>query len=346
MADATLASLDNALEQFFRVGRAARQENRSAVLLNLLMKMMGIGKNVAFDATFGTATGQNFADGEDVTVFNNDSEVPAILAWAIYGDAFAVTALAESASVSSRTELANLFLKKLTDAADRTAKILNSELMLGAGTGTLINGLYNPSGPLDTTGTYATIDRAVNTSWASNENANGGVPRALTIDLLEETLEDIYIASGLIPDLLITSPRQWRAYANLVAPEKRYLQDVYIRGEQIKLDGGWQALEVNGIPMFKDKDHPNDKIGFLNTDHIGIYNLPPSVPVKGRAVGMIPIAGTPQEQAGLAATPALMARVIELASSGDKRNFQIVTWCQLASDRCNAHGSLIDLITA
>ncbi|MCG8423691.1 MAG: hypothetical protein MJE77_37815 [Proteobacteria bacterium] len=150
MADATFASVSPALEQRYRA-RVRAQPNRSTVMLNLLEKRRGSGKNVAGVVEVGTSVGQVFDDGEDVTTFNNDTELPSTLQWGEYGDAFAITGRAEDAATNDNTELARLYLRKLMNARNRAASKVNIDLYTGTGAATpqRIHGLTAPAGPLD-----------------------------------------------------------------------------------------------------------------------------------------------------------------------------------------------------
>jgi hypothetical protein len=340
MADATFANTKDALEQRVRQ-KLVRQPNRSTVLLNLLQKSQRVGKNYAFDVSFGTSTGAQVDDGADVSTFNNDDEKMAVLDWAHIQDAFAVTGTAEDAAAGEPTELANLYMKKLLDSINRLADKVNTDAWTGLGTASpqKLHGLTADNGPLDNDGTYATIDRAVFTQWASNRDETVG---PLTITRLETMLETIYTASGKMPWFAVTTPTLWRRYAELIAPEKRYVQEVSIRGETIILDGGWQALELNGIPIFKDRVCPAGHWAWVNGEHMGLTSLPPAsrlMTASGGYAGQVPIAGTPQEQAGaIPGAPGLMARVIPLSRAGDKSKYQLLWKGVLWSDRCNAHG--------
>lgn len=343
MADASFSTTSGALEQRVRA-KLTRQPNRASVLLNLLQKTRGSGKNVAFDVTVGTDVGTYYDDGEDVSTYNNDTELMATLPWSHVGDAFALTGTAEDVAAGEPTELANLFMKKLTDCIHRVAAKANLELISGLGTASpqKVHGICNTTGPLGATGQYANIDRGSYSQWAASVTAVSG---ALTMSVIEQKLEDIYIASGTQPDLIVTTPALWRRYAELVAPEKRYLQEVTIRGEVIKLDGGWSALEVNGIPMFKEKDMVTGEMAFINSQHMGVEFLPAAPRKNADFLGEVPIAGTPQEQAGnVPDASGLMARVWKLARTGDKSKYQVLTKIALWSDKCNAHGRLTGLI--
>lgn len=343
MGDANLSAVTNALEQFIRQGAVKRQRNRSAVLLALLEKRQGSGKNCAWDVTVGSGTGTTYTDGQDVSSFSDDTELMAKLDWGIYGDAFGITALAESASASSRTEHARLFMKKLTDAMGRVADKVNTDLYTGNGTAPQVHGLTASSGPLDSTGTYAGLARATYPDWAGNVDSNSGVLRPLTFDLLQKQFQTIWDASGRVPTLVISGSALWRKYGAMHQPEKRYVKEIEVRGELIRLDGGWQALEINGVPWVKDRHVPANTVLFLCMDELWLEYLPPNDRVRAKDLAMIPIAGTPQEQQMMAGREPLMARVRALAEAGDYSRFQLVSWISLGTDRPNSHAWLKDV---
>lgn len=342
-----LADVQNALEQRIRA-RISRAPNRSTVLLNLLPKRPGSGKNCAFDVTFGTATGQNFDDGVAVSTFNKDDEVLATLPWSEYGDAFKVTGRAEDASAGDGTELGQLYLKKLTQSAQRAVDKIDADLYTAAGTASpqKFHGLVAANGPLDSAGTYAGLARGTYTQWAGNKLFNGGTPRAITLDLVESGFEACYTGDGTQPDICVAGPTLWRKLATLVAPERRYVQEVTIRGQNIVLDGGYKAIEINGVPIFKDRRCPNTMFLGLNTQHIGIEALPPAQArmARGEILAMVPLAGTPQEQSGLMQTDTgLYSQLISLGKEGNSSRFQLTGHYALWCDMPKAHFWIGDL---
>lgn len=346
MADSSLnATLAAALEQRFR-RQVKSQINRATVTLNLLEKRPGSGKNVAGDVEVGTGTGQNFDDGEDVVTYNNDTELPATLQWAEYGDAFAITGRAEDAAANDSTELARLYLRKLMGARDRAATIINTALYTGLGTASpqKIHGMLASAGPLDSTGTYAAIDRATYPQWASNEIDAAGA--GISTSLLETGFEDAYLASGMAPTICITHPTQWHRYADTVG-DKRRMTQATVRGQELTLDMGYKMLEINGVPIFMDKDCPNDSFVGIYDPCMWIEFLPVAQARQARVLAMnLPIAGTPQEQAGTVPSSPLMAYLLELARSGNKSKFQLLTTVQLVTDAPNTHFAITGLATA
>lgn len=348
MAVQDYAATATALEQRFRA-RVQRQPNRATVTLNLLSNRPGSGKNVAYDVTVGTATGQVFDDGEDVVVYNADTDLPATLAWAEYGDAFAITGRAEDAANGDGTELARLYLNKMMGARDRTAQKINTDIWTGAGTASpqKLLGITTAAGPLDSTGVYAGIDRSTYPQWAGNVYGNSGLTRSVSIGLVEQAFEGTYLAAGTAVDAMVTTPAIHRRLAELVAPNRRFVQQVNIRGQKITLEAGYHAIEINGVPVFKDKDAPTGYLGGLALDHIGIEYLPVADARKDSDyLGMYPISGTPEEQAmkeGFMGGAPLMAALWKLSRNGNKRKLQLLTTIQMWCDKPNANFIIKDL---
>lgn len=345
----TLADIQASLEQRFREARK-HQANRAAVTLKLLNKTGAYGlKNWAARITTGTDEGQVFSDGADLTgLVQADSDSPIILQWGLYGDVFSTSNLAEDAAAGDPGDYENLVVKEGLDAGDRTATKINKDIWLGPGTAgpQRIHGLTAVAGPLDDTGVYAGVDRAVEAQWASNVFDNGGVLRPYEIRLLEEAIDGTYVASGMTPSAVITTPEIWRRHKQLTKQDALERQ-VQVGGEQYILDPGVQALLIDGIPIFKDKDCPADTIVGLTMSCIGIERLDPAESRRQRQLlaANIPIMGTPEEQYYADNQPMreLGAELYRLARTGNQEKFAMETKIVLWTNRCNAHFRLADI---
>lgn len=348
MATVDVNSIASALATIFE-DDIVSQFNRAVVLTKLLPFKEGESKNLAWDAEFGTTPADaTISDGANVSTFNDDTIVPAVLNWGTYSEAFAVTgkALAAAARTGNPAELANLFGEKLERATQRLTASINKDWYTGSGANDRIMGLTATGGGLKATGTYAGIDRAVQTQWAGNELLNGGVNRVLSFDLMRDTRRVIYIASGEMPDLIVCSPATHEAYGKLFGNQRRYVQEVTLRGQKITLDGGYQALEFDGIPVVADVSCPDGIMLFLNTRYVRIRQLPDAMAAVqaagGGSGGMIRLHGTGEEQYG-EGTTSLTARINPLAVNGDKYPFQLILYPQLQVRRPNACAILGDL---
>lgn len=355
MADTTLASIVDALCQRLRP-RITTQYNRSDVKLNALRKGPGRGKNISGDVTFGTTVLQTFTDGQVVTQFDSDTEVPWNLPWAELGGALKITGRAEDAAQGDDTELGALFMKKLMDRKTSIAGGINTELYTGAG-GNSVIGTQTASGPLDSTGIWANINRATYPQWAGNVLANGGVPRGLSMRLIDQAFEAVDTAKGGGLSFGFASPAVFNVLCRMAGDKVRVVQEAYIRGEPLKAAMGFNAVEVHGVPIFKDSAATSGTLELLCDQHIGIEYLPaaPSRLSRGKVLMMVPLAGTPHEQLNalmpsgqapsIGEASALMGMLIYLPSVGNFDAWQLVTTCNLWCDRPNAHALIKDIET-
>lgn len=347
-----LSSISTALATIFE-DQIASQFNRSVPLLQMLPYEPGRTKNLQWDAEMGDGQQSSsvLADGSDVTQFNNDTIVPAVLQWGTYSEAFAISGKALSAAMGTGNpaELASLLAEKMDRAVTRLTQNLGKDIYTGSGASDTIQGLTSTNGGMKATGTYAGIDRGTWPLFAGNELANGGVARALSFQLMRDTRRTIYTACGEVPDLIVCDPTQHEAYGLLFGSQRSYRQDVYVRGQKITLDGGYGALDFDGIPVIADKNAPAGKMLFLNTRHIRIRQLTDAVAPAAGAVfgdeargGMVRLHGTAEEQLGQSMT-ALSARINALAVTGDAFKVQLVMYPQLQVRRPNSTGILADL---
>ena len=302
------------------------------------------GKDISWVARFGTAVGGARAEGADVTTLNTDAKVPAKLDYGTYDDAFGVTgkALAGARASGNPADLANLFVEELGDCVERLAKGIATDLYTGSGATDFIFGLVATGGGIMNTGTYAGIDRAVRTQWQGTVMSNGGVGRALTFALMREMRRRIYIASGLKPDLVVCEPALHEKYGTLFGQQRRYVTEVRLRGQMITLDGGYQMLEFDGIPVLEDVDCPTGHMLFINTRYVRVLQLPDEVNDVNQSKAMIGLAGTAEEQLGMP-NAKLRARINPLSREGDLYRFQLILYPQLQVRRPNSCGVIKDL---
>lgn len=347
------AALNPALEQFIRK-KVVKQYNRSHVTANLLRKEPGSGKNLAWDVSVGTATGQVFDEGQLIVDFNADRELLATLPWAEYGDSFKITGRAEDGAQFSKTELGNTWMFKLIQARERAAQKVNDDIWTGDGSNVGGQRLFGFSmasnGPLSPTGTYAgTLDRAAYPQTQGIVLANGGIPRAVTLSLIEYGFEQVFNASGSTPTWGITTSNIWRLLAELEGGSRRMLQEVYVRGQKLIMSMGFHAVEVNGVPVFKDISVPTGHLAFFNEEYVAIEYLPtaPSRVQRGKIMATIPLAGLPQEQdmtgAPAGAGEALIANVIALPANGNFESWMLDSTIGLKATRPNAHLLIKDI---
>lgn len=105
----------------------------------------------------------------------------------------------------------------------------------------------NPSNAI--TDTIGGITRVGNAWWQSNVLSNSGTVRPLSLDLMQQAFDQSEIEGSSVPGLILTNHACKRRYASLLVADKRYPP-----GGEITLDGGYKALEFNGVPLVADKD--------------------------------------------------------------------------------------------
>jgi hypothetical protein len=344
MTQTALSTIASSLSTIFE-DQIVSQINRATVLLQVLPTGYGTtGKDISWVARFGTAVGGARAEGADVATLNTDTKAPAKLDYGTYDDAFGITgkALAGARAAGNPAELAALFVEEITDCVERLAKGIAEDLYTGTGATDHIMGLLATAGGIMDTGTYATIDRSSFPQWQGNVMTNGGVGRALTFDLMREMRRRIYTASGLKPDLIVCEPSIHEKYGSLFGQQRRYVTEIRLRGAMITLDGGYQMLEFDGIPVLEDVDAPTGDMLFLNTRYVRVLQLPDDVNDVNQSKAMIGLAGTAEEQLGMP-NAKLRARINPLAREGDLYRFQLILYPQLQVRRPNANGVIQDI---
>ena len=342
-AHATLSAISNALSQNYEA-EIVRQINREASTLRFLPKIMGEGKNCAWDTELDGAAAATYADGADVADgdFGVDDNLPATLAWGLYRAPFRATGLAIAAAGSSRTPetLRNLFEEKMFGSVSKLGSVINTALFTGTGSNSIL-GLLAANGALDSAGTYATIDRAAQTSWQGNKLANGGTPRAITIDLLRQVVRNILTKSGGYPDIMVCDPLTFDKIAALYDTNRRWVDTVNTAAGEIKLRGGERGLDFDGIPIMRDKDCTAGNLVAVNTNHVQVRFLPtfPSQTAAGAN-------GTYEIKDDAGRVSGLPARIEMLGKTGDTEKAYAKVYCQLVNKRPNASAWLTDLQTS
>lgn len=265
MALENLAAIAAALSQTFQ-DPLFHQMNREATCLSKLDAKPGRGKNCAWDVEFSgsgagadtVAEGSDVADGEMTT----DVPVPATLSWGLYRAAFKLSETevkAAASSLGTPEALVDLLGDRLLLKGAQLASKINSDVFLGDGT----DGSGNPTivgfhgGACDDTGTYANINRATYAEWKATVLANGAVPRALTMDLLAQAEEQLFLKCGRSPLWIMTSAGVRRKYGNLFESVRRLSTDG--RGP-LSVEAGATDMFYQGAPIYRDKDAPTGKM--------------------------------------------------------------------------------------
>lgn len=108
--------------------------------------------------------------------------------------------------------------------------------------------------------------------WQAQVNSVSGgrysATRDLTYELMQKMFDDIEIAAGkdVGPDMIMTTHAIRRQYYAMCAADRRQVNTM-------TLDGGWEAINFNGIPMMVDPDAIDGEIYFLTSRDLQIFRM-------------------------------------------------------------------------
>lgn len=131
-----------------------------------------------------------------------------------------------------------------------------------AGRTSVNNEITGISGLLQATGTYLGIDRTGFPEWQANLLQMGsGTGAAITESAMRIALDTAEQNGTGAPDLIVTSYKVRREYEALLQQQRRYT-------DPMNLEGGFKALEFDGLPLVVDKDIPPQRMYFLRMSDI------------------------------------------------------------------------------
>ncbi len=150
---------------------------------------------------------------------------------------------------------------------------------------------------------------------SSHTSGRYGGQRALTLPLMQKQFDDVEIAAGrnVGPDLIISSHAMRREYFELMEARQR---DV----NTMELDGGWSAMDYNGVPFVVDVDGIDGEIYFLTTSKLQIYRM--------------------SDFQWMMKDGAVLQRIVGY----DAYEAALYRYAELGTTRRNVHGVLADLI--
>lgn len=110
------------------------------------------------------------------------------------------------------------------------------------------------------------VQKTNDSLWQGNVLGNAGVSRALTTDLMQQALDTGEQLGQAQASIIITTYGVRRRYLDLCLAERRFVNTM-------ELDGGFKAIDFNGIPMVPEKDCPEGMMFFLPEENIGIARM-------------------------------------------------------------------------
>lgn len=259
---------------------AASRDDKGAMVRALEAEMKGVTADLKKEVNY-----QFFNDGTAVrALINGDPGTEVTLTldnpgtrWLVEGMLIDIVDPSTGTATTSGTSLtlstissstaAKLSAAANADVADNDA-ITRAGATDGAGTSYEMMGL---KGIIDD-GTYVNtlhnISRSSYPYWncsTSTTDSNGGTLRDMTLPLIQSQITAVE-ANGGKTNLIISDHAMRDAYAALVVADKRFVNTM-------KLDGGFMALEYNGIPWVADAQCSPNTVYFVDTDHLEIMQM-------------------------------------------------------------------------
>lgn len=152
--------------------------------------------------------------------------------------------------------------------------------------------------------------------WRAGSVVDAGTAATLTDTLLEESLDEIDVVSGEMPDIIVTTHGVLRNYAASLKDNKRF-------SNTVTLKGGFKAVSIDtpagSINVMRDRDVPNGYAFLLNTSHLTLFVL--------------------SDWEWMDDDGAVLSRV----SNKDAYEATFYKYANLATDQRNAHGLIYDL---
>jgi hypothetical protein len=141
-----------------------------------------------------------------------------------------------------------------TITVDSNVTLTNNDNIFHGGASTAGLEMDGLGAIVGTSGTYLGLNRATTPNWQSHVFA--APAGQLSEDLMRMTRDEILSQGTGDVELIITTFGVRRLYESLLKSFKRFTNPM-------KLEGGYDALEWDGLPIVVDKDAPPQKMYFL-----------------------------------------------------------------------------------
>ena len=152
-----------------------------------------------------------------------------------------------------------------TITLNQAVTLADGELIYrGDGTGrtSVNNEITGITGLLRATGSYLGLDRTGRPEWQANVIQMGsGTGAALSEESMRIAMDTAEINGTAGPDLIVTNHKTRRRYEALLQSQRRFVNPM-------KLEGGYTAIEFDGLPLMVDKDAPPQRMFFLRVADI------------------------------------------------------------------------------
>lgn len=157
--------------------------------------------------------------------------------------------------------------------------------------------------------------------WKSVDNGNSGTNRQISENLMATVVQQVQINGGTYPNIAVAHHGVFRAYANLLLSLKRFPNTVSLKGGY---SAGIPFMGGGGkeIPVVVDRDCPANSMYFLDTTHLTEFMA--------------------SDWEFMDEDGAVLSRV----SGVDAYEAILFKYMEIATDKRNAHGRLVDITSA
>lgn len=371
MAATVLSDLSAALSLRF-ANKAANQINNVTVLPHLLPIIPGDGKVCSWTVEVSGATDAVPSDeavpGRTHADADAEIELPAIQSWSQYDKTTSISDLAQAASAanfnpeSAGAQGMDMLIGKLMRQLPRMAKGIARDCYSGTSAAAPA-GIVGLEEAIDSGATaYAGINPVTYPEWTGVENV--GTYAGLSLSFVRENLlTPVYDACGESPEFMVCGSAMFDRLRGLFpdSHDKYFDREIALaRGggpdgrepRMLKLHSGVVALEIDGVPVVRDKFCTPDTIYALNTSYIELRQVLPYYGLLQQGQAAIldlfrritdnPRLQLPRETLeGMAArTPGIVPHIKLLGDSGLSTEAVVCAWPQLCVTRRNAQGKL------
>lgn len=228
---------------------------QTTFLLTRIHRVDGVGEGVRWPVRYaGNASVGSYGETDAGAGSGNQAFKKAFLDWRLNKVEIEVTGLAQAVGAGGGMIAAPLQTELRLGLADLQAAI-NTELMTD-GTGNAGKDITGLLAAIADTGVYAGLDRASYAWWKAYVLAAGGVPRALTEELMRQVKMEMQDRGGVLT-AIYTSAVHWYQYGDLQVSQRR-------QTNVQTLTGGYQALDWEGVPIIQVPGYPTSRMDFID----------------------------------------------------------------------------------
>jgi len=289
MATLSLSAVSAVFNLLF-ADRIADQIRRDVLLPNILEVRNAKNATCTWGVKLtGRTAGGAYAEGADMEDADFDAHLrkQATLAWAEYRTGAKVSGLSEAISRlnGSPNVDPSLWDDELKDATDFLSTKISADSYGGnvGDTPTEIEGLARA---VDSSVTYAGLAPGSYPEWAAPEN------ELATADLSFETLRQyghrpVKDACGMWPRVAICDGTTFDKIGALFGDQRKYVDEIMSVGGatvNLKLRGGYKALEVDGVAYVEDRHATASTIYYMAADAARYEQVPAIGPAQAAVI--------------------------------------------------------------